>query len=230
MNSPAFPDGHFYSPIVDIKSAKDSEQRIWPEYPEVLGINFNENLHKKYLEYYFPKYISLYDYPDELSPNDPPFCFFTNNSQFSWLDSRTHFVMMHTKKPKKIIEIGSGFSSLLSADINRRFFLNDMDIICIEPYPRDFLKSGIPGLTQLIQEKVEDVPLSVYDSLECGDVLFIDSSHVSKTGSDVNHIYFEILPRLKRGVIIHIHDIFLPFDYKKEWVLEEKRSWNEHIC
>jgi hypothetical protein len=69
--------------------------------------------------------------------------------------------------------------------------------------------------------------LEFFDQLSSNDVLFIDSSHVSKTGSDVNYLYFEVLPRLKKGVKIHIHDIFLPNDYLKDWVLNEKRSWNE---
>jgi hypothetical protein len=79
----------------------------------------------------------------------------------------------------------------------------------------------------LIEDKVQTVALSVFDRLEAGDVLFIDSSHVSKTGSDVNYLFFEVLPRLKAGVKIHIHDIFFPHDYPKDWVLNEARSWNE---
>ncbi|MEO8801981.1 MAG: hypothetical protein ABI304_11880, partial [Rudaea sp.] len=66
-----------------------------------------------------------------------------------------------------------------------------------------------------------------FTALESGDVLFIDSSHVAKTGSDVNYLYFEVLPRLAPGVRVHIHDIFLPHDYPREWVLDENRSWNE---
>jgi hypothetical protein len=74
---------------------------------------------------------------------------------------------------------------------------------------------------------VQAVPLSVFENLEAGDVLFIDSSHVAKTGSDVNYLYFEVLPHLREGVFIHIHDIFLPNEYLKAWVITENRSWNE---
>jgi hypothetical protein len=126
-----------------------------------------------------------------------------------------------------MIEVGSGFSSLLTADVNARFLSGGMHFSCIEPFPREFLKSPIPGLSELIIEKVEDLPFSLFEELNEGDVLFIDSSHVSKTDSDVNYLYFEILPRLKPGVYVHIHDIFLPCEYPQDWAIEANRSWNE---
>lgn len=126
-----------------------------------------------------------------------------------------------------MIEVGSGFSTLLAGDVNSRFLNNSVEIKCIEPYPRSFLRKGIPGVSRVIEEKVQNVPLSEFSELRAGDILFIDSSHVAKTGSDVNFVYFEVLPRLAAGVRIHLHDIFLPHDYPKTWVLEENRSWNE---
>lgn len=126
-----------------------------------------------------------------------------------------------------MIEVGSGFSSLLSADVNHRFLGDAMDFTCIEPYPRDFLKKPIPGLSRVLQNKVESLPLDLFGELDDGDILFIDSSHCSKTGSDVNYLYFQVLPRLRPGVLIHIHDIFFPYDYPKQWSIDENRSWNE---
>jgi hypothetical protein len=79
----------------------------------------------------------------------------------------------------------------------------------------------------LTTQKVQDTPLDEFDKLKRGDILFIDSSHVCKTASDVNFLYFEVLPRLKAGVLVHIHDIFLPFEYPVEWVMDDNRSWNE---
>lgn len=219
-----FPDGHFYSPIVNIDEVKQAENRIWSERPEVLGINFNDASHKILLSEVFPLYISDYDYPLK-DPGEAKY--YNENSQFSWLDSRMLFVMLRHLRPKRMIEIGSGFSSLLTADINRRFLNSQLEFTCIEPYPREFLLTGIPGISHLIQNKVQDVPLSTFSNLKTGDILFIDSSHVCKTGSDVNHIYFEIVPRLPAGVFIHIHDIFLPSDYPKHWVIDDCRSWNE---
>jgi hypothetical protein len=153
--------------------------------------------------------------------------FYTRNTQFSWLDSRALFVLLRQWRPRRLIEVGSGFSTLLSADVNHRFLDSVAEITCIEPYPRAFLRQSIPGLTRVIEDKVQNVPLAEFTNLQAGDILFIDSSHVAKTGSDVNFLYFEVLPRLAAGVRVHIHDIFLPHDYPREWVIDENRSWNE---
>jgi hypothetical protein len=168
-----------------------------------------------------------YDYPDVLDAASDSTRFYTDNSQFGWLDARALFVLLRTWKPWRIIEVGSGFSSLLIADVNRRWFDERIDFTCIEPYPRPFLTAGLAGMSTLIEAPVQSVPLTEFGALEAGDILFIDSSHVSKTGSDVNFLYFQVLPQLKPGVHVHIHDIFLPQDYPPEWVIGERRSWNE---
>jgi hypothetical protein len=220
--------GHFYSPDVNPDELSQRQGEIWPAVPRpLLGIPFDDELHKTVLTIIFPRYMPDYNFVEDEDQVTTEYEFYTRNSQFSWLDSRATFVLLREWRPKRIIEVGSGFSSLLMADINRRFWNLDCDLTCIEPYPRPFLKAGVPGLTHLIEDKVQTVALSVFDRLEAGDVLFIDSSHVSKTGSDVNYLYFEVLPRLKAGVKIHIHDIFFPHDYPKDWVLGEARSWNE---
>ncbi|WP_019498101.1 class I SAM-dependent methyltransferase [Pseudanabaena sp. PCC 6802] len=221
-----FPEGHFYSPIVNIEDVKKSRDKIWMSKPEVLGIDFNDLSHKTLLSEVFPKYLANYDYPSEKQDKA---IYHTNNPQFGWLDSRVLFAMLRYLSPQRMIEVGSGYSSLLIADVNCRFLKSQLEFICIEPYPPSFLLEDIlfQGISCLIQEKVEDLPVSTFANLKSGDVLFIDSSHVSKTGSDVNYLYFEILPRLSEGVFIHIHDIFLPRDYPEQWIIEERRSWNE---
>jgi hypothetical protein len=226
MIKTAFPAGHFYSPIVDPSELKISE--LWPPVPpKILGIDFNEGSHEEILGKDFPRYFSEYLYPEDEKDVQKGYDFFTKNSQFSWLDARLAFVLMRKWRPNSIIEIGSGFSSLLFADVNRRFFNSECCITCIEPYPKPFLETGVPGIEKIMKVKVQEVPLSFFETLKKGDVLFIDSSHISKTGSDVNYIYFEILPRLVTGVYIHIHDVFFPHEYPKEWVINENRSWNE---
>lgn len=222
-----YDDGHFYSPVVDTRDIVQRETAIWPPAPQVLGIDFNDASHARVLDEWFPQYFPDYDYPEELQETAQLSSFYTRNSQFSWLDCRTLFVMLRALRPRRMIEVGSGFSSLLTADVNRRFLDNALDFTCIEPYPREFLRHGIDGITRLMEERVERVPLQVFEELTAGDILFIDSSHVAKTGSDVNYLVFEVLPRLQPGVIVHIHDIFLPHDYPREWVIADNRSWNE---
>lgn len=225
MIKAAHENGHFYSPVVN--TSELIESRIWPDKPEVIGIDFNDEAHAEMLRDTFPRYLREYDYPEHLQETDDLSQFYTQNTQFSWLDCRSLYVFARHWRPKRVIEVGSGFSTLLFADINRRFLDNAAEITCVEPYPREFLKRGIPGVARLLEQKVQDVPLSIFTELGPGDILFIDSSHVAKTGSDVVHLYFEVLPRLATGVRVHVHDIFFPYDYPKDWVLKENRSWNE---
>ena len=102
-----------------------------------------------------------------------------------------------------------------------------VDLTAIEPYPSDILRNGFPGLNQLLVKPVQQIDRDVFSSLQANDILFIDSSHVTKVGSDVNYLFLEILPRLQPGVFVHIHDIFLPLEYPQKWILEECRFWNE---
>ena len=157
---------------------------------------------------------------------DDPLRFRVDNDQFGVLDSLVLHAMIAHARPRRIVEIGSGFSTLLMRATHRALADGRIAIDCVEPYPRDFLRSGDMGIA-LHEVPVQSAPASLFATLEANDILFVDSSHVSKTGSDVNHIFFEILPRLAAGVIVHVHDIFLPFEYPKDWVIDQRRSWNE---
>jgi predicted O-methyltransferase YrrM len=129
-------------------------------------------------------------------------------------------------RPKRVIEIGSGFSSRLLLDVNDDIFNGAIEVTLIDPN-LDAAQLAAPKETQLLQCSVQDVNITKFDALEANDILFIDSSHVTKTGSDVNFYLFEVVPRLKAGVIIHIHDVLYPFEYPEPWILDDKRSWNE---
>jgi SAM-dependent methyltransferase len=195
----------------------------------VLGIDWNEPYQRRVLSEFFPRHYPSFDYPDFLEDHSTLDRFYTMNSQFGWLDCRALFVLLMEWKPRRIIEVGSGYSTLLAADVNQRFLDGRTSLTCIEPHPRPFLThaGGLPRMTKLLVERVERVGLAPFAELDDGDVLFIDSSHVAKTGSDVNFLVFEVLPRLRPGVHIHFHDVFLPGEYPHEWVLAENRSWNE---
>jgi hypothetical protein len=128
-------------------------------------------------------------------------------------------------KPRLIIEVGSGFSTRLSAQAALRN--GRTEVIAIEPFPDQVLKAGFPGLTSLVPRRVQEVGLDTFRQLSSGDILFLDSSHVVHCGSDVNYLLLELLPQLRPGVIVHFHDIFLPDEYPREWVKQEFRFWNE---
>lgn len=150
--------------------------------------------------------------------------FYWKNPAFGPMDGVAYYSLIRTLHPGRVIEVGSGYSTLLAARAAR---LNgDTRLTCIEPYPLPML-AGMPGIDSLVVQPVQSVPLTEFESLRRGDVLFVDSTHVSKTGSDVNYLVLEVLPRLVAGVMVHFHDIFLPYEYPRHWIVERNIFWNE---
>jgi hypothetical protein len=217
---------HFYQPIPDTRTLKDE---LWTKESELIGIDLSEKEQLSLLSL-FIKYKEEYEKLPR-KKTSIPYEYYINNSIFGPVNAEILYCMIRFFRPKKIIEIGSGMSSFLIAQTIQKNMKDDGSYECeytvIDPYPNDILSRGIPVLTKLIQSGVEEVPITLFEKLNENDILFIDSSHVIKIGNDVQVEYLEILPRLKRGVIIHIHDIFLPMDYPKNWILKEKRFWNE---
>lgn len=215
----------FYSPLVDVTDVTHRGNAFWHPDPQDLGIDFHAHEQATLLAACAP-FLARYSYPAKGAADAELDAFYDGNSQFSHLDARMLFALMQLWRPGRIIEVGSGYSTLLMEDVNRRLLGGTTLITSIEPYPRSFMQRlGVRGIT-LIEQKVQDVAFDHFGQLQAGDVLFIDSSHVVKTGSDVNALVFDILPRLPAGVRIHFHDIFLPHEYPKSWVCEG-RSWNE---
>lgn len=219
-----FPPGHFYSSVPDSADLLRREHRVWAQRPGLAGVDIREPDQLALLERLRPHLATL-AYPVDAPPE--PGRYYYMNGMFPVLDAEFLYGAISLFKPKRVIEVGSGFSSLILADVNRQVFGGAIDISCIEPYPRDFLVAGVEGITRLLPSRVEDIDLAVFDQLEAGDLLFVDSSHVSKAGSDVNFLFFEVLPRLKPGVYVHLHDIFLPEEYPKPWIIDEERNWTE---
>jgi Methyltransferase domain len=127
------------------------------------------------------------------------------------------------------LDLGSGYSSALMLDMSDLYFEGGTQFTFVEPYPellRSILTEEDKKNVEIIPNRVQDVSLDKFSSLAEGDILFVDSSHVCKVGSDVNTLFFEILPSLASGVYVHIHDIFFPFEYPTEWIYEG-RAWNE---
>jgi hypothetical protein len=219
-----FPLGHFYSPVIDPAEVRENAGRIWADGREMPGINYNLEGQLALLEKLAP-FVPHIQFPVEQPKGE--ITYFYKNDQYPALDAEAHFAMLCHLSPKRVIEVGCGFSSLVTAEVNRRFFDNRIHFTCIEPYPRQFLIDGVPGISELVVSKVQDVELSFFEQLDRNDILFIDSSHVTKTGNDLNFLLLEVIPRLRKGVIVHFHDIFLPDDYPQVWVIDEERNWNE---
>ncbi len=223
----AHPNGHFYSPIISIEDIKKKEAEIWKnvEIDGVLGINLRTEDQIK-LVTQFTQYYNEIPFKTEKQTN---IRYQFENEYYSYTDGIILYSIIRHYKPKKIIEIGSGYSSAVMLDTNEFFFKNQIDLTFIDPYSErlfSILKQEDKQKIKVNETDVQLISLDVFKKLESGDILFVDSTHVTKTGSDVNYILFEILPILNSGVLIHFHDIFYPFEYPKEWVFRGF-NWNE---
>jgi predicted O-methyltransferase YrrM len=220
------PPGHFYSPLPALEEVRQNADRIFGDAPRrIAGLNLNEQgqleLLKELVAYY-PEMPFKALKQDDLR-------YFFENPAFSWSDGILLYCMIRHLQPKRIIEIGSGFSSCLMLDTNELFFGGSIATAFIEPHPElleSLLKDVDRDRVRIIPSRLQDVDLSEFAALEANDILFIDSTHVSKIDSDVNRILFDVLPALAPGVCVHFHDIFHPFEYPEEWVFEG-RAWNE---
>jgi len=221
-----YPAGHYYSPIpseedviFDVNSRKSFSD-------EPLGIKLSKECQYELLNEYVSFYKDL-PFPEEQTPN----CrYYYNNGWFSYSDAIFLYSFLRKHLPKKIIEVGSGFSSAVMLDTIDNFYSIRPEITFIEPYPDRLIslfREGDRERVKLIDKKIQEVKLDVLLALESGDLLFIDSSHVMKCGSDLQLLMFEILPRLRPGVFVHFHDVFYPFNYPPKWQTEG-RYWNEN--
>jgi hypothetical protein len=225
-NSGFVPPGHFLSPIVSIDEYLRDEATNRARAPSaLLGVDLNTRAQLALLAQ-LALFWTAGQYGTKPTAQNRYFC---PNPAFDGSDAFCVQAMMRHFKPNKLIEVGSGYSSCAILDCNEHFLDNQVDLTFIEPYPQ-LLKSLVRPTDlerhAIIPKRLQEVPLEMFEALCENDILFIDSTHVSKTNSDVNYLFFEILPRLRDGVIVHIHDIFFPFDYPKAWVMEG-RSWNE---
>jgi hypothetical protein len=151
-----------------------------------------------------------------------------NNSTFGLGDAEFLYNLIRLKKPQRVYEIGSGNSTLITKEAIRKNEEEAPDYkckhLCIEPYEAPWLEET--GVT-VVRRRVEDLDKAMFSELTRGDILFIDSSHIIRPQGDVLFEYLDLLPSLKKGVIVHVHDIFSPRDYPRVWVIDEVRLWNE---
>jgi predicted O-methyltransferase YrrM len=213
------PPGHFYSPLPDAQAL--SPHLFDRQVDQIPGIDIRANAQLALL----PRLASFVGAMPWRQEPVAGLRYYFGNDFFGHGDATVLYGMLRHYEPRRIVEVGSGFSSAVMLDTADRFMAHAPEITFIEPYETERLLSLEPAAT-IIRTPVQDVSLQMYDALQANDLLFIDSSHVAKIGSDVLHLWTYVLPRLKPGVLIHIHDIFWPFEYPEEW-LREGRAWNE---
>jgi len=227
-----FEPGHFYSPIPDLNEIRENRKKIFEKNSkEIPGINLN---HHKQVEllHAFAGYYS--EFPFDLwnkTHRNASLRYNTSGAQYTFSDVVMLYSVLRHFKPARIVEVGSGYSSAVMLDVIDLFLDNLCALTCIDPDISRLKKLLRPDDEKRItihQKRIQDTDLKIFDQLKEHDILFIDSSHVSKTGSDLNHLMFEVIPRLAKGVLIHFHDIHYPFELPEDWVLNGKKFWNEN--
>lgn len=218
--------GHFGSPVPALNEIREREDEIFRIPGSIPGIALNGPAQLRLITQLAEFYR---DQPFDRQPQEGLRYYFKNDV-FSYGDALVLHSILRKFRPRRLIEVGSGFSSAVILDTNDRFLGRELSCTFIDPFPqrlRALLRESDSRHHRILVQPIQRVAPEVFDELGDGDVLFIDSSHVSKVGSDVNWLFFEVLPRLQPGVLVHVHDVFYPFEYPRNWIYQG-RAWNEN--
>ena len=212
----------FYSPIPDLKNIPES---TWERESELAGIHFDLDQQLGYL-------AELRRYLDEFRPAEraegDPDKYFLENGSYGRVDADVLYAIVRAAKPKRIIELGSGYTTLVAAQAcleNEREGAA-VEYVVFDPYP-GVARPDLPGLTELARIPAEELPPERFGELGANDLLIVDTTHTVKMGGDVNHVVLDVLPRLGGGVLVHFHDIFLPWEYPRKWAEDYGLYWSE---
>jgi hypothetical protein len=219
----SYPPGHFYSAVPsqeDVAVYLASRRSGDP-----VGVELNRQQQYELLQAFGNYYADL---PFSEHPGSQT-RYYYDQSTFCYADAIFLYSFLRHFQPRRIVEVGSGFSSAAMLDTAEQFLSPPPHITLIEPYAdalKQLLRPEDLRTVTIVQEKVQDVPLEQFATLEAGDLLFVDSSHVLKCGSDLQFLLFEVVPRLRVGVFVHFHDVFAGFEYPDDW-LRKGMFWNE---
>ena len=216
---------HYHFPIPDTSRLGEA---IWTRASELPGLDMREPeqlvLLDRLATAYGPEWAEI---PRTRAQN--PNGFHLENSHFETVDAEIYYALVRERAPRRILEIGSGFSTrlaLTALEKNREAGHAGAITLC-DPRPPAWARAGSGGIDRIIASPVQKLPLGEFTALEQNDVFFVDSSHVLAIGSDVQFLFLEVLPRLRPGVLVHVHDIFFPEEYPRYWIRERLRFWNE---
>jgi hypothetical protein len=217
--------GSYQSPVANPAELQQYVSALPKAGPQLAGIAIDRDAMAATWESLLPL-VTTCPLPQTQTPG---FYFYFQNMFYGSGDALMLQALIRRYAPKRLIEIGSGFSSACAVDTIDRFLHGRCELTFIEPFPARLLEvlGERARAMRFFETPVQSAPLEIYDELEAGDILFIDSSHVMRTGSDVCFELFEIFPRLRPGVLVHIHDLSWPFDYPENWILQQNRSYNE---
>lgn len=218
---------HFYDPLPDLDNLPAS---LWAGPSDLPGVDLRVDEAVRFLDEELRLHIRDFAPPYTLDARraGPTGRFYLWNGRYESVDAESLYGILRHVKPKKVLELGSGASSHV-IDFARR--ANEVDGSpfeheIIDPYPFENPMGPVAGAVPR-RVRAEDLDPCEVEQLEDGDVLFVDTTHTVKTGGDVVHIVLNLFPRLRRGVWVQVHDIFLPYEYPREWVVHNRRAWAE---
>ncbi|MEM1170388.1 MAG: class I SAM-dependent methyltransferase [Cyanobacteria bacterium P01_H01_bin.35] len=214
----------FYSEIPTVEEVENSfEYRDTKKGPFHSPQVFNQENIINFLE-------EIQTYAEEFNPPlsgniENPNSFFWKNPAFSFSDAMAYYCIVRHFKPKQILEVGSGYSTLVANEALKKNGYGK--IVIIEPYPKQFLYQ-LDTVETIITKFVQDIPVSEFvELLGEGDIFFIDSTHTVKNGSDCLYLYLKIMPEINNNVLVHTHDVRLPFPYNQKDLIEKNITWTE---
>ncbi|HUR73693.1 MAG TPA: class I SAM-dependent methyltransferase [Sporichthya sp.] len=221
------PPGHFYSPIPNLDELRGREGEIFDRsVTDLPGIHLRSDEQLALLPE-FARYAAEQPFTDQPAEGRR---YGFDNVFFSYGDGMALYCWLRHLQPRRLIEVGSGWSSALTLDVNDQFLGGKLECTFIEPHPErlhSLLRDSDRTRAHVLEKPLHTLSPDVFDLLGPGDLLFIDSTHVSRVGSDVNRLLLDVVPSLPPGVLIHIHDVFWPFEYPADWVFSG-RAWNEN--
>lgn len=214
----------YYSPLPNFDELPDD---IWDRRTRLSGVEFDTAAQMEFCERELAEYARELDAPEHLAPDGTGFHF--ENTMYEHGDAEIAYAMVRRFKPRQVMELGSGFSTLVLA---RACAANEAEehparLVSNDPYERGLVDRGLPGLAEITDRAAQDIPVEDFAHLQNEDILFVDTTHVVKLGSDVNHVILEVLPTLAPGVIVHFHDIWLPDEYHRALTEILGQHWTE---
>jgi predicted O-methyltransferase YrrM len=214
----------YFSPLPDLEALPPD---WWDRRSELPGVDFDAGAQLRYLGDELGDRLRELQAP-ERGPGGPNGFYFDNDA-YGEVDARILYATVRASRPRRILEIGSGFSTLVigaAAAANGREGA-PVEYTAVDPHPGTRISAGVDGLTELDRRSAVGLPLERFTSLAAGDLLFVDSTHTVKLGGEVTEIVLEIIPRLASGVLVHFHDVFLPYEYPRTWFERDGYYWAE---
>jgi hypothetical protein len=216
---------NYYSPVPDLELLPED---IWERRSALGGVELGIDRAMTLVETELAPFIAEFDVPTDGPASAGKF--FLRNQNYESVDAELLYAIVRARKPRRVLELGSGYTTLLIGDACRRNAEDGAatEHIAYDPYPRaQILGEAPPPPTRFEPVSATEVPLDAFRELQAGDVLFVDTTHTVKLGSDVNYIVLDVLPVLASGVVVHFHDVFLPWEYPRTWFETMQYYWAE---